>query len=144
MTVLLAPLTFVLERRIDQPLPDVEAATRHIARDGVALDLGGGALVFNRAFRSEADPWYPSSHASGVLVTSRGRRVARVELSLAPWSDGVTRLELRPVARHPERWTARRLRRYFHLAHDGADAVVRHARASRSAAESHAGLPARV
>ena len=41
------------------------------------------------------------------------------------WSRDASCLTVRPVARHPERWRAWRLRRYFALAHDAADATAR-------------------
>ena len=71
MTVLLSSLTFVLERRINYPLAEVEAALRGRVVDDLSIDVEGGALLVSQAFRPEPDPWYPTSRALGRLATRR-------------------------------------------------------------------------
>ena len=66
-----------------------------------------------------------SWRAQGRLLTRRGRVVTRVELEIDAWSNDATRLQVRPIARHPERWGRARLHRYFVLAHDAADHTAR-------------------
>jgi hypothetical protein len=59
------------------------------------------------------------------LLDDRRHTIARVEIELSMWSNDSSELQLRPVARHPERWSGRRARRYFTRAHRGADATAR-------------------
>lgn len=125
--------TFVLQRRINQPLPDVQRAL--CDPDGVGtgteLDLGShGSLVVDRRFSRAPFPSTESFVAQGTLQTNRGQRVARVEVEVGAWSNDATVLMLRPVARNPQRWSGRRATRYFELAHEGADAIARLAEAS--------------
>ena len=44
-----------------------------------------------------------------------------MEIEIGPWSEVDIELLIRPRARHPERWSGRRLRRYFAQAHRSAD-----------------------
>jgi len=60
------------------------------------------------------------------LATVRAQtRVDRftAEVELAPWSDQAAELVLRPAARAPHRWGARRRRRWYAHAHTAADAL---------------------
>jgi hypothetical protein len=77
-------------------------------------------------------PWRPalcwhtlSWRANGRLVNGRGHLVARVEIEVGEWSDDASRLQVRPRARRFERWTGRRIKRYFPLAHGAADQTAR-------------------
>jgi hypothetical protein len=119
---------FVLERRVNQPLPAVNAALSiglPFARDS-EWPLGSeGALRVDNPLRRTLGSYDMSWRADARLVTHRGRLVARIEMEVDAWSVDSTRLQLRPVARHPERWGARRLRRYFDLAHRAADGAAR-------------------
>jgi len=124
----LDPPTFVMERRINQPLPVVNLAvstggpfTRATA-DALGSD---GTLYVDRPFRRTLGSYDLAWRCDARLLTPRGRLVARVEVTVDGWSTDATRLRLRPVARHPERWSRRRLRRYFLLAGHAADAAAR-------------------
>jgi hypothetical protein len=125
--------TFVLQRRINQPLADVQRTLCDPASvgTGAELDLGArGRLIVDQRFARAAFPSEASFVAQGTLHTNRGQRVARVEVEVGAWSPDATVLMLRPVARNPQRWSGRRATRYFELAHEGADAIARLAQAS--------------
>ena len=123
--------TFVVQRRVNHPLADVQ---RGLA-DGTVLAPAGmleleseGFLCVNEPLRpvrpySSRQP-VPTWCATGHLLTSRRRRVATVELEVSMWSRDATSLTIRPVARHPERWRAWKLRQYFTLAHLAVDATA--------------------
>jgi hypothetical protein len=117
---------FVLERRINIPLSRIETALNDntVPRTSARLEFSAG-LLLDAPFLPRTDAWPGSSgrswSATGVLITDRCRSVARVEIEIGPWSQNATRLELRPVAQHPHRWSQRRLHRYFRLAHLAAD-----------------------
>ena len=125
--------TFVLQRRINQPLADVQRTLCDPASVGAGseLELGShGRLIVDRRFSRAPFPSEESFVAQGTLHTSRGQRVARVEVEVGAWSSDATVLMLRPVSRHPQRWSGRRATRYFELAHEGVDAIARLAEAS--------------
>ncbi len=125
--------TFVLQRRINQPLADVQRTLCDPASVGTGgeLELGShGRLIVDQRFSRAPFPAQESFVAQGTLHTSRGQRVARVEVEVGAWSNDATVLMLRPVARNPQRWSGRRATRYFELAHEGADAIARLAQAS--------------
>jgi len=125
--------TFVLQRRINQPLSNVQRTLFEPESVGTGgeLELGShGRLIVDRRFSRAPFPSEESYVAQGTLQTSRGQHVARVEVEVGAWSDEATVLTLRPVARNPQRWSGRRATRYFELAHEGADAIARLARAS--------------
>lgn len=125
--------TFVLQRRINQPLADVQRTLCDPASVGTGgeLELGShGRLIVDQRFSRAPFPSEESFVAKGTLHTSRGQRVARVEVEVGAWSNDATVLMLRPVARNPQRWSGRRATRYFELAHEGADAIARLAQAS--------------
>jgi hypothetical protein len=125
--------TFVLQRRINTPLADVQRTLCDPAGVGTGGELeleSHGRLIVDRRFSRAPFPAEESFVAQGTLHTNRGQRVARVEVELGAWSDDATVLMLRPVARNPQRWSGRRATRYFELAHEGADALARLAKAS--------------
>jgi hypothetical protein len=125
--------TFVLQRRINQPLSDVQRTLFEPESVGTGgeLELGShGRLIVDRRFSRAPFPSEESYVAEGTLQTSRGQRVARVEVEVGAWSSDATVLTLRPIARNPQRWSGRRATRYFELAHEGADAIARLAQAS--------------
>jgi len=124
----LDPPMFVMERRINQPLPLVNRAvsTGGPFTRAAADSLGSaGTLYVDRPFRRTLGSFDLAWRCDARLLTARGRLVARVEVTVDGWSTDATRLQLRPVARHPERWSPRRLRRYFALAALAADAAAR-------------------
>ncbi len=119
--------TYVFARRVVvPPMQALRVATdRAVFGAGaiVAADERGG-LVIDEPFRlidiSPAWRW----RAEARLVNARGRTVARVELELGPWSTDDCELLLRPRTVHPDRWGARRLRRYFAHAQPRVDGVL--------------------
>ena len=73
----------------------------------------------------------PASVVARVLgLTPRAeRRLGRfhVIVEVAEWSDEACELRVRPVSRRIGRWSSRRQRRYFGLAHAAADALCQQA-----------------
>jgi hypothetical protein len=124
--------SFVIQRRIAIPLLDVHRGLADRAPLGSTklFELEpGGFLHVDDAFRpiapfSVRQP-LPTWWARARLLTERRRVAAVVELELSMWSDDSSELQLRPIARHPERWSSRRMRSYFALAHEGADEIAR-------------------
>ena len=121
---------FVLQRRINQPLEAVErvlcdpAATRASS----TLALGDGLdLALERSFGVTFAPFgvdHASWCAPARVSTARGRTVERFEVEINAWDAWSTELLVRPRARHPYRWSGRRMRRYFDVAHATADALA--------------------
>ena len=125
----LGTTTFVVQRRVNIPLTAVQRGladrTRFVA-DGL-LDLGTGVLAMDGALHPVA-PFSPNQPVPtwagrAQLLSLRGRRIATIELDVSMWSRESTCITLRPVARQPQRWSARRLRQYFALAHSSVDAI---------------------
>jgi len=116
--------TFVLQRRInDRPTVRVARTVRNAAVFGAGTTLSScddGALRLDESFARVDTYAEPTWRANGRLVR-RNRRVALVQVEISPWSDADTQLVLRPRASNPQRWSRRRLRRYFLLAHQCAD-----------------------
>ena len=124
----LAPPTFVLERRINEPLPVVNRAVSTGGPFAAAspIVLGSdGTLTFETPLRRTVGSYDLAWRADARLVTRRGRLVARVALTVDGWSADATRLQLRPATVRPERWSRRRLERYFRIAHLAADQAAR-------------------
>ena len=122
--MLLSWPTFVVSRRINRPLPAVQSVLFDPAsfRPGDTYGVGtDGALAIDAPFRLITSVPAPTWRANGRLFARGPRPVARIELEVSAWSTDASELTIRPVARHPERWRRRRLRRYFALAHQGAD-----------------------
>jgi hypothetical protein len=130
--MVLDALSFVIQRRIPQPLSAVHggladrgplAPTRLLTLDP------DGFLHIVEPFRPVTPfSWRqptPSWCAQARLMTNRGRVVAVVDIEVSMWSHDSSDLQLRPAARHPERWSSLRIRRYFALAHRAADETAR-------------------
>jgi hypothetical protein len=128
----LAAPTFVVHRRLNRPLADVQRglADRTLVAPTRIIRLEPhGFMHVDAAFRPVAPfsshqplpTWCVRAH----LLAARGRTVAAVELEVSMWSRDATSVTLRPVSRHPERWRRWRLRSYFALAHGAVDATVR-------------------
>src|SRR5438270_3383419 len=116
--------TFVVSRRINRPLAAVQSVLFDPGsfRPGDTYGVGtDGALTIDAPFRLSVSYPAPSWRATGRLFARGPRAVARIELEVAAWSTDASELTVRPVARHPDRWSRRRLRRYFALAHETAD-----------------------
>jgi hypothetical protein len=131
-TLLIEAPSLVIQRRIQYPLSAVHSglADRTPLGPSEPLTLGpDGLLRIDEPFRPLAPALSrqasPSWRAPASLLTNRAHVVARVEIEVSMWSHGSTELTLRPVARHPERWPGRRMRRYFVLAHLAADETAR-------------------
>jgi hypothetical protein len=124
--------SFVIQRRIQYPLPDVHRglADRTPLYTTEQLELAlGGFLHIDGAFRPMA-PYsarqpMPTWCARATLSNDRRRVVAVVELEISMWSYDSSELQLRPAARNPDRWSARRARSYFGLAHPATDEIAR-------------------
>jgi hypothetical protein len=122
--------SFVLQRRVNLPLPTVQlglsdrsplVATRR-------LELGdAGSVVLREPLRPVApfsrSQLLPTWCGRATALSPRGSRVANLDIEVSMWSSDATCVVVRPVARHPERWSRRRVRRYFELAHATADVV---------------------
>jgi hypothetical protein len=124
--------SFVIQRRIPLPLSAVHRglADREALAPTELLTLDGdGFLRVAEPFRPMAPSIErqatPTWRGPAGLLTKRTRVVALVEVEVAMWSNDSTELSLRPVARHPERWSSRRIGRYFALAHLGTDEIAR-------------------
>lgn len=110
--------TLVLSRRIRRP-PERVAVVLAALVDGRVEPLRD-LTPFERRACGAARP----AERTATALLRTGRTVERVELEIGPWSATATELRLRPAARHPERWSGRRVERYFAEAHRAADAVV--------------------
>jgi hypothetical protein len=121
---------FVLQRRINQPLEAVERVLcdRMTTRTTSTIPLGDGLdLALERSFGVTFPP-FGVEHASWCVParvsTRRGRTVERFDIEINAWGARSTELLVRPRARHPHRWSGRRMRRYFDVAHATADALT--------------------
>ena len=130
MTMLNWP-TFVLQRRINQPLGAVERVLCDpmLLGTGTALNLGldDAYVSLDKSFGVTFPPFGvegASWCAPASVHTRRGRVVVRFELEINEWDAHSTELLVRPRACRPNRWTGRRMRRYFDVAHATADAFT--------------------
>jgi hypothetical protein len=118
---------FVLERWVNQP----SQAVADVLRDqsivtppsGFALGDDGTLFVDEAPRRSSLPiaPGYESWRATGRLLSGRRRLVARLDIDIGIGAPGTVLVQLRLLDRRPQRWSARRTRRYFVLAHAAAD-----------------------
>jgi GNAT superfamily N-acetyltransferase len=121
---------FVLERRVNRPPDAVVKALRDRSTvapaNGFALG-DGGSLVVDEALRSSPPTvaGHESWRTTGRLLTDRGRLVSRLDIEVSAWTPGSVVIQLRPLDRRTHRWGTRRTRRYFTLAHAGADHLER-------------------
>jgi RimJ/RimL family protein N-acetyltransferase len=118
---------FMLERRVNRPAHDVARTLRDgptiAPANGFLLGRDGTLLVDGtpRPSLHAIVPGHESWRTTARLLTPRGRQVARLEIEVGTWAPGSVLIQLRPLDRRPHRWGARRTRRYFALAHAGAD-----------------------
>jgi hypothetical protein len=113
---------------------DYEVVTRRINRRSASLTkvIGSlpdevGPLQFDEPFLPTGDTNCPRWQTTARLYGAghRLRSYVRVEVEVAAWSNVASELRLRPVTRRVPTWGRRRQRRYFRLAHRGADEIVR-------------------
>jgi hypothetical protein len=119
--------TFVLQRRIGAPPEKVLRTIGNSAVFGAGTVLSSdddGVLRLDEPFRRADAYSEPVWRAHARLLGARRRVIARVEIEISPWSAIDTQLLIRPRARNPERWSGRRLRRYFFQAHRSADELT--------------------
>src|SRR5437870_1940959 len=112
--------TFVLQRRISRPPINVILAITNSAVFGTGSVLScdrDGVLRLDEPFRRVDTYTEPVWRANARLLGAHGRLVAAVEIEISPWSAIDTQMLLRPQARNPNRWSGRRMRRYFAHAH---------------------------
>ena len=129
--MVLSGTNFVLERRVNRPSQAVARTLRD--RSAVTPEQGfelgnDGRLVVEEAPRLSTHPivpGYDSWRTTARLLDARGRVVSRLDIEIGTWARGSVLIQLRPIDRSPERWSARRTRRYFELAHAGADRLER-------------------
>jgi hypothetical protein len=110
----------VLQRRLHTPFQRL----RLLLTNPIAVPLlrAATAIRFEEPFALAGAPAYPVVQSFATLVTPTGRQVAEVAVQISPWSRSAdSDLLLRPHARHPERWSSRRLSRFFAHAHVAAD-----------------------
>jgi hypothetical protein len=111
--------TFVLSRRIPLAPDHLGAALASLPDDALAQ------LCFVTPFeRKVSGAFHPVERVARARLAVGRRGRERVEIEVGPWSARATEIRLRPVARHPQRWSARRARRYFGSAHAATDEVV--------------------
>lgn len=128
-TMVLSGPDFVLERRVNRPSNALARTLRdrETVAPAVGFPLGDGAtLLVDETLRPWPDPMVPghdSWRTTGRLLTSRGRLFVRLDIEIATWARDSVTVQLRPLGRSPQRWGARRTRRYFTLAHAGADQI---------------------
>jgi GNAT superfamily N-acetyltransferase len=128
--MVLSGSNFVLERRVNRPSDAVAKTLRD--RSTVAPASGfpledGGTLLVEETPRSSppAAVGQESWRTTARLLTGRGRLVSRLDIEVSTWAPGSVIIQLRPLDRRPQRWGTRRTRRYFTLAHAGADRLER-------------------
>lgn len=118
---------FVLERRVNQPSHSVADVLRDhsIVAPPTGFALGdNGTLLVDEGPRRTLFPIAPgceSWRATAWLLSGPRRLVAMLDIEIDISAPGSVLVQLRPLDRRPQRWSARHKRRYFALAHAGAD-----------------------
>jgi hypothetical protein len=144
--------TFVLQRRINLPLDEIERVlcAPRLIRGGSELTLGAdGTRIRLESPFGVMFPPFGFERASwcgpATVRSSRGRRIVQLEIEINAWDAHSTEVVVRPRARRPYRWSGRRLRTYFRVAHLSADALTHYFReqAARQAATHASAKPAR-
>ena len=124
-------LNFVVERRVNRPSRALARTLRDRAVVVPEAQFGlddNGSMILDDTLRPQPHPTvrgHDSWRTTGRLLTDRGRLVARVEIEVAESTASSVSVQLRPLRHRPDRWTARRTLRYFSLAHDASDRLVR-------------------
>lgn len=129
--MVLSGSNLVLERRVNQPSQAVARTLRDRSTvapaNGFALGDAGRLLVdeLPRSSPLPVVPGHESWRTTARLLSRRGRVVAHLDIEVGTWAPGSVFIQLRPLDRRAQRWGARRTRRYFALAHAGADLLER-------------------
>jgi hypothetical protein len=115
-------------RWIDVPWAEIASAlsTPDPTPGGNKISLrDGGALRLDTRFLAQPEP-VPRCSAGGRLVGRdlRPPWFQRVEVVVSAWSARAVEVKVVPASAALNRWGARRLARYFRLAHDAADTVA--------------------
>lgn len=126
--------------------------TDHLPATLAGLDAGttisagrAGRLVFDTPFEPASTPGRWRARARVHLRGARLVPHARVELELSPWGEGASDLHVRPLARRPQAWGIRRLRRYLASAPLATEALIEQLeRAWHTAREAMPSPPATV
>ena len=127
----LSGTTFVLERRVNRPPQSIARMLRDRStvapEHGFALGTAGTLLVEEppRLSTHPVVPGHQSWRTTARLLSDRGRLVSHVDIEVGTWTADSVVIQMRPLDRRPHRWGARRTRRYFSLAHAGADRLER-------------------
>jgi len=121
---------FVLQRRVNEPLGAIErvlcdatllgAGATHALPDGARLELERPFGVAFPPFGVDFASW----SAPASVHTGRGRRAVKFDIEINAWDNASTELLVRPRSRSPYRWSGRRMRRYFAVAHATADGMT--------------------
>jgi hypothetical protein len=113
-----------LECAVSRQIPGVVPPVARLPKPDETLSIGGSrsALVIESPFEPAVGEW----RAYGRLVNAGWAppRDERVELVISAWSETAAELRVVPHSTHFRRWGARRLRRWFRLAHEAADALA--------------------
>jgi hypothetical protein len=121
--------SFVLERRVNRPSHAVVKTLRDrsVVAPANGFELGEGTLVIEEMPRTSPKNLrgQESWRTTARLLTDRGRLVSRLDIEVGAWAPGSVFIQLRPLDHSPHRWGTRRTRRYFALAHAGADRLER-------------------
>lgn len=137
--------SFVLERRVNRSAHLVAKTLRD--RSMVAptngFELGEGTLIIEEMPRTSPKTLrgLESWRTTARLLSDRGRLVSRLDIEVGAWAPGSVFIQLRPLDHSPQRWGPRRTRRYFALAHAGADRLERLLRETSSAGATPSGHP---
>ncbi len=149
-TIVLDSPTFIVQRRIHVPSHRVLRTISNPGVFGAGCVLAAdseGSLRLDEAFRRVDLAPRTTWCSDARLLSPAGHTIAVVELELGPWSVDDTEVVIRPRARNPQRWSVRRMRRYFHHAHRRADDIARLLTQTSSvevAASRHPWLPSAV
>jgi hypothetical protein len=120
--------TFIVQRRINAPAHRVLRTISNPEVFGAECVLAAdreGSLRLDEAFRRIDLAPRTTWCANARLLSPTSHTIVVVELELGPWSLDDTELVIRPGARNPQRWSVRRMRRYFDHAHRRADDFAR-------------------
>jgi len=119
----------VVSRRVNLPPGQVRELLLHVKAlpAGVSFEIDG-LVVWRLDVEFAPDGWAGKSVCATGRLLRRKRhleRSCRIELEAVARTTQCCELSVRPASRHIERWTRRKRRRYFELAHCCADDIVR-------------------